>query len=759
MRLARLFITLTLLLWAVNLEGQVQPERPVPLDITQGFGTTPSWSNKPHNGIDYVSPLTNQLLSVGPGGIISPIGYTGPSFASFGSIDPDRPGPAIWMKYMLATNEPIYVLYGHTATSWIDNSTGAGTKSFKFDVTYTVRWTSGDQINEDTVVGATAPFYLRRTFMPHLHVSVFKPKRVCKNNTYCEPPSKGWGYSDIHQRTGDYINPEDFFTKPEYRLFAPSNQPPTAGFTMTAGAQSAIEGQTLIVTVPPGTNANVSFDGSRSHDPEDGAAISFEWTLDGQLVSTVGAFASPLAAGTHVISLVVRDSAGLPSPAAQGTIAIQNFPPRIIQIGDTLSGLQPFEVGLSRDGSTAVFYDVGGGRLFSVPSDGTTVPVSITPPGLNVLLPGVSFFPRFSGAKVVFTGQSPSGGCCTTGEIYVVNPDGTGLMPLTADGDPFGGFFGARISADGRIIAFDGPFIPDTIYIMNSDGTNRHSLLLPRSGFGGRPGIGSLTSDGSRMAYGCFSPGSTSADSLCLINTDGTGFQQIVIGGEIAGVVVSGDGTTIVYGGGTHGVEVIKTDGTGQRVVAPTGGGFLSITYNGSTVCSVAAAAQFPNSDVFCINTDGTNLRNLTTPPGGGDSNPPPAISENGAVVALISAADLDPGKNTDHSWAVFAAHLSPSLAIDGGAASVRAQGETFTFTAFGFEPNGPITRRVRQPNGVEITLSPPMNADTVGKLSWTFQSACGTAPGTYLLWAIDETTGRISNTVTETITPNPACP
>src|SRR5262245_6547384 len=125
MPLSHRLITAALLalIFSTQAAAQVQARRPVPLQITLGFNVTPSWSIKPHNGIDYVSPLGNPILSVGPGGIITPVGYTKPNAHRFGSINPDGTGPAIWAKYTLASGEPIYVLVGHTADSWTDNST------------------------------------------------------------------------------------------------------------------------------------------------------------------------------------------------------------------------------------------------------------------------------------------------------------------------------------------------------------------------------------------------------------------------------------------------------------------------------------------------------------------------------------------------------------------------------------------------------------------------------------------------------------
>lgn len=197
-----------------------QPARPVPPNITLGFGVTTSWASQPHSGTDYVSPLGNLLPSIGPGGVIQPAGYTKPNAAAFGSIDPGGPGPAIWMKYTLATGEPIYVLYGHTATTWTDATTGIGSSSlFSFNCAYQVQWKTGDSIGGNVIIGHTAPYYLSTRPAPHLHVGVFKPNMSC-GNAYCPPPSTGWGYSQIHLSTGDFIDPEQFFTNPAYVLSA-----------------------------------------------------------------------------------------------------------------------------------------------------------------------------------------------------------------------------------------------------------------------------------------------------------------------------------------------------------------------------------------------------------------------------------------------------------------------------------------------------------------------------------------------------------
>jgi hypothetical protein len=141
--------------------------------------------------------------------------YTEPNLNStrcaslFGSIAPPGSGPAIWVKYTLQDGSPIYVLYGHTATSWNDKSSGSG-KNFKFNCSYTVAFKVGDKISSGEPIGFTAPFYLYGKPESHLHISVFQPKKQ-KNGIYYDPPSNGWGYSPINQATGKYVDPEIFF--------------------------------------------------------------------------------------------------------------------------------------------------------------------------------------------------------------------------------------------------------------------------------------------------------------------------------------------------------------------------------------------------------------------------------------------------------------------------------------------------------------------------------------------------------------------
>jgi len=116
------------------------------------------------------------------------------------------------------------------------------------------------------------------------------------------------------------------------------SNPPTAGFTMTSGGQSATDGQTLNVSLGSGGTISVTFDGTgRSVAVNGGAITGWQWTIDGSVVSTAGTFSQPLTPGTHPVSLVVTDSRGAQSQRATGTVAVA-VPTATVTISATLDG-------------------------------------------------------------------------------------------------------------------------------------------------------------------------------------------------------------------------------------------------------------------------------------------------------------------------------------------------------------------------------------------------------------------------------------
>ncbi len=369
--------------------------------------------------------------------------------------------------------------------------------------------------------------------------------------------------------------------------------------------------------------------------------------------------------GCHdFISSYLTGTISKPKILEQIISAIPIFTPPLTgirQITNTSPGNFPGQpVGISQDGSGIVFLTGNvnspqGGQLWSVNTDGSNL-IPITPDSLNVV------HANFGGTKIAFVAcDNPCGwsNLGHPGNVYVVNTDGTGLTKITTDGGgPPISYETVRISSDGRKvvyykeISFVG-FFNQALFIDNTDGTNEQQLALPPNSALLGPGF-ALNSDGSKLEFVYTSQGTS---RIAFLNTDGTGFQDIVnyIGGSLA---LSGDGSTIAYFA-PEGVAVIKTDGTGQRILDTIPLASPNISYDGTRVC-YTGLVDFQHTDIFCIRSDATDRRNVSnTPAGSGQFAQQPALSENGAVVAFISNADLDPGKNTDLGLEIFVAVLN----------------------------------------------------------------------------------------------------
>lgn len=103
------------------------------------------------------------------------------------------------------------------------------------------------------------------------------------------------------------------------------NQPPNAGFAISAQGQTTYENQILNLTVSQGQTLDVSFSASRSSDP-DGSITSYQWYINGTPVSTARDFNFGLGVGTHQIFLEVWDNSG-DKGAVGATIVISEVGP------------------------------------------------------------------------------------------------------------------------------------------------------------------------------------------------------------------------------------------------------------------------------------------------------------------------------------------------------------------------------------------------------------------------------------------------
>ena len=119
------------------------------------------------------------------------------------------------------------------------------------------------------------------------------------------------------------------------------------------------------------------------------------------------------------------------------------------------------------------------------------------------------------------------------------------------------------------------------------------------------------------------------------------------------------------------------------------------------------------------------------------------AVARSGPVTVTASATPLVPAL---------------TLSVDAGAASSRQIGQTFWFGGRGYTAGRTVTRYINPAVNGSTVLSPTLTSDGSGNVSWTFTPACGNPKNTFTIYAVDDVTGRASNTVTQTVTGSTSC-
>lgn len=186
-------------------------------------------------------------------------------------------------------------------------------------------------------------------------------------------------------------------------------------------------------------------------------------------------------------------------------------------------------------------------------------------------------------------------------EIFVMNPDGTGVTQLTTGADAFG----PSVSNDGRKILYESrrESAPDTkdIHMVNADGSGDVRLTMSS----GHNGDASFSPDGTKIIFVSdrHNPGSF-LGKIYTMNLDGTGVALAWDQPGISGTQLpsfSRDGTKIIYN-------------------ASAGNG----TYE---------------NDIFQVNVDGTNFVNLT--PGDGTDSRLPRYNAAGTKITFQCSAEV----------------------------------------------------------------------------------------------------------------------
>jgi TolB protein len=206
-----------------------------------------------------------------------------------------------------------------------------------------------------------------------------------------------------------------------------------------------------------------------------------------------------------------------------------------------------------------------------------------------------------------------------TGQIYAINPDGTGLAQLThvANGqtaaDP-------AWSPDGRHLAFDSDTSGQVrLWIMDANGSHPHMVA------GDRPDaadvVPSYTPDGRRLV---FSRCVGEACAIYSIRIDGTGRRALTrLHASVDDIraSVSPDGTQIAFArfearGIIGQVYVMNADGSSAHAVTPPAleGSGPDWSPTGKLITFTSNCCR-PGSNIYVMHPAGTGIRQLTSTP------------------------------------------------------------------------------------------------------------------------------------------------
>jgi tol-pal system beta propeller repeat protein TolB len=222
----------------------------------------------------------------------------------------------------------------------------------------------------------------------------------------------------------------------------------------------------------------------------------------------------------------------------------------------------------------------------------------------------------------------------TNVDIWTIDPDGSDPTNLTTNSPRFDVI--PNWSPDGRRIVFvsrrDGAAPGDReIYVMNADGSNQTRLTnLP-----GRDDTPTWSPDGQRIAFTSTRDGDF---EIFTMNADGTDVKQITNNtGFDATPEYSPDGAKIVFesdASGVDGLHVMNADGTHVRRLTDADAQAFGPDWSpfGNQIAFANNCCVEENSDIFVIKASGKKLERLTHD---FDNNTFPTWSPDGQLIAF----------------------------------------------------------------------------------------------------------------------------
>lgn len=178
--------------------------------------------------------------------------------------------------------------------------------------------------------------------------------------------------------------------------------------------------------------------------------------------------------------------------------------------------------------------------------------------------------------------------------VFVMNVDGSSAIGL-APGKR------AEWSPDGTKLAL----VADSLAVMNSDGTG-----IQRFGVGAS--YVAWSPDGAKLAYVSTGLGGQSEGDIFTINPNGTGVQQVTTDGATkTSLAWSPDGTKFLYSA-PGGFYVVNVDGSGPT--SPGVGRGARWSPDGTRIIFVTDAVD-GNDEIYSVRADGTDPKNLSRNP------------------------------------------------------------------------------------------------------------------------------------------------